>query len=64
MVADWEYGMQVAHWDDLLAPEEFVSPLKAFHSINGNNNVVSFNWCYFMIGATYKSLSKEWLLNV
>ena len=41
--------MQVAHWDDLLAPEEFVSRLQAFHSINGNNNVVSFNWCYFMI---------------
>ena len=41
--------MQVAQWDDLLPPEEFVSRLKAFHSVNGNSNVVSFHWCYFMI---------------
>ena len=41
--------MQVAKWDDLLRPEEFVSRLTVFNSVNGDSNVVSFHWCYFMI---------------
>ena len=49
MVADWEYGVRVACWDELPKPQEFEKRLQAFNSVNSNKNVVSFQWCYFMI---------------
>ena len=49
MVADWEYEVRVASWDELLKPQDFEKRLQAFNSVNSNKNVVSFQWCFFMI---------------
>ena len=49
MIADWEYGTQVASWDQLISQEEMERRLQSFNSVNNNKNVVGFQWAFYKI---------------
>ena len=49
MIADWEYGTQVASWDQLISQEEMERRLRSFNSVNNNKNVVGFQWAFYKI---------------
>ena len=43
LIADWEYGTQVASWDQLIS-QEMERRLQSF-----NKNVVGFQWAFYKI---------------
>ena len=49
MFADWEYGTNVASWDQLLTQDEMEKRLQAFNGVNNNKNVFGFQWTFFKI---------------
>jgi hypothetical protein len=41
---DWEYGVELGHWDKLPKVSTLRDRVIAINSVNSSHNTLSFNW--------------------
>ena len=48
MFCDWEYDVDLSHWDRPVNPDEIAKRLIAMSDVNSNKNAVQFHWVFFL----------------